>query len=93
MKNTAVSLDWSNRPLCPEHGATLGYGQVGDINIYRCTLGFCKVDKFDRVEYVEKTHREFWAYSNGIFIEVEPHTSPSQAKSFLERLLEKSPKD
>jgi hypothetical protein len=70
-------------PQCPEHGATLCYGEENGIRIYRCELGMCKVVSIKSkdgnvsytVEYISKTHREYWVKEDEI-TEVVPHTSP-----------------
>jgi hypothetical protein len=70
-------------PICPEHGATLCYGEENGIRIYRCELGYCKVNRAknkdgtmsEHVEYIAKTHREYWVRGDKVE-EVTPHTSP-----------------
>ena len=71
-------------PKCPEHGATLCYGEDNGIRIYRCELGLVKMvthvsekdgHKSYTVEYIAVTHREYWV-KDGETVEVKPHTSP-----------------
>ena len=82
-KDKAGDMAKGMLPVCPEHGATLCYGNDNGRRIYRCELGFVSLkyhkgksgDEGQTVDYIAVTHREFWKVGNTIQ-EVKPHTSP-----------------